>query len=216
MIGLFSVMGVFTWFTKDYENGFREMVELDKTVLENKRFTDSDFEISFDHVSGRVSEYRSGVPIPVPITPYKEDGILYVPVDNETYHRPDVLLKYDGSFDGSLSEFTASLKIEINKPNLAFSKVSSGMFPKLSNMEVLSLDKKESAKEKLKLAQHFIPEQDDFVHTLYFIKSKEKVAPVWVLVIVDEMLSPPALVEDMSIANREKQNFWYNTLEFMD
>lgn len=217
ILGLLPVSGVFGYAAIDYENEYDNKVEINKSVLKTLHFEDNDFGVSFDHISGNVRGYRDGELITVPITPKIENGVLMVPVDDESYSEPDVLMKLEQNSNEELSIFLDSLKVKVQLPNAKFKKVTDETFFKLSADTEIWLAENNGIpyKDRLKLTQHFLP-QVGAPEMLHFIKSPKKPNIIWVLIIWDATIGAAASVEKLSASNFSDDNLWFQTLEFID
>lgn len=217
ILGLLSVVGVFGYFTFDYNSRYATQVEESKSVLETLRFEDKDFGVAFTHISGRVSTFENGMPIPTGITPEVQNGMLVVPSDNETYLEPDVLISLEIPSTKKVSGFLEDLKKKLELTDIGFEEVSLKSFPRLPSSTELwvAQEPQVSYQDRVKLVTHFLPERTDFPDLIYFIKSQERPERLWVLVVSGKVFSSPASVEKLSTTNFEDRNLWFHTLRFV-
>lgn len=215
LLGFICVAGVFTYFTADYQSQWEIRVEKDKTVLNDKHFKDTSLGISFNYVSANVTSYINDMPVPTPITPKIKNGILLVPVDDESYHDPDVLLKLNIDPNTETSQFLKDLEKQLQLTKLNFNKISAKALPKLdSSYEIWSAQRSQTSPEdRKKLKLHFVPDAQFSADIAYFIRSKQKPSVLWLLIVSDRVLSVPSFVGNMSTSNFKDKNLWFHTLQ---
>ncbi|MDB4292677.1 hypothetical protein N9954_04665 [Maribacter sp.] len=218
VLGMLSVAGVFGYFSWEYKAQHAAQIQEHKSVLKTLQFKDENFGVAFHHVSGNVTTYENGIPIPTPITPRLENNMLIVPVDDKTYLAPDILMKIRGNPNLGLSQFLEGLKQQLQLRNTNFEEVSSEKFSKsLVNTKIwVAQNPQTSPQDRLALSTHLLPELLDTPDLIYFINPTKNPEEIWVLFVSGKILSAPATVEKMSPTNFEDGNLWFHTLEFVD
>ncbi|MFK7814101.1 MAG: hypothetical protein AB8B59_16505 [Maribacter sp.] len=216
ILGILSITGVFSYFTYDYQNQWEVQVESDKSVLTTLRFKDDNFGVAFNHVSGNVSTYYNGTPIPTPITPRIGNGMLVMPIDDSNYLEPDFLIKLKNEEKVTLSEYTEGLNKELNL-EIKFKKADVADFLNvLKNTEILMLGSDVPYQKREQLGKYLLPEKTGQSDLIYFFKQSEKSQTIWVLIVSSNTLSASATVEKMSTDDFANGNLWFHTLEFID
>lgn len=215
ILGFLGVSGTFASFTLDYQNDWEDKIEKEKTVLENLTFINKDFRISFNYVSGRVSEYHDGEPIPTPITPHIKSNSLLVPVDDNSYLKPDILLKKDFNPNSTVEAYFKNVKKQMGIVDATLKEQSLNDFKNLdanTNLWLINT----SIENQKKIAEYFTSEEMQSTDLIYFLKSPQKPKVLWVLIVSETSYSAPAKVENMTTSNFEDKNLWFYTLKFIE
>lgn len=215
ILGILSVAGVFSYFTYDYEKQWEDQIESDSSVLTTLQFEDKNFGVAFKHVSGKVSVYENGKPIPTPMTPKIVDGKLIVPADDETYMEPDVLIKLENKEQLTLFKYLEELNSELNL-DVKFKNGDLDDFPNLSkDTKILMLGEETPYKQREKIGKQLASEKMGQPDLIYFINSQSNLENIWILIVSSKISSAPAFVEKMSVDNFENGNLWFHTIEFI-
>ena len=156
IMGLILVIGVFGYFSFQYQSDWENKVANEKSVLETQQFTDEDFGVSFQHISGRVTMYEGGKPIPTPLTPRIENNMLLVPFDDDSYLDPDVLIKVENEKAITVQNYFSGLKTKLDLKDVVLKEQDLGYFKNLGNGTKL-WKAEANVKERKKLADYFLP-----------------------------------------------------------
>jgi len=202
---------------EDYEQVVQEVIEEDKAFLETKTYESTALGILFSHVSGNVGRYNDGKPEITPITPKMENGMLTIPVDDESYYDSDYILKVSKPDSISVGQYVDRLVKELSLKKIFFSNDSSTFTHLPDDVEILvSKIQGVPLEEKLILANYFNPVYEHTPDLIFFIQSPKQPDGVVVILISGQSMSAPAIVENMTSNDFRNKNLWYHTLEFLD
>ena len=215
IMGVISAIGVFAYFNYEYQSNWEKSVAQEKSVLETQQFVDEDFGVSFQHISGRVTTFEGGTPIPTSITPVVENNMLTVPSDDESYLNPDVLMKIEADTPIVAESYFKDLKGELGLSNINLEKHDLGAFKNLGEEARLWTVEADFENRK-KVANYFLLEGKDAPDIIYFLQTAEKPKVLWVLIISGTSYSAAADVEKMSTSDFQNGNLWFHTLELTE
>ena len=213
IMGLLSVIGVFGYFTYSYQSDWEETMAKEKSVLETLRFKDEGFGVSFQHISGRVTTFENGKPIPTKIIPRVQNNMLVVPADDESYLNPDVLMRIENDKAIVFESYFKDLKRELALSNIDIDEQDFGDF-KMLGKETKLWKVEADFEDRTKVANYFLPEREDAPEIIYFLQTAKKPKVLWALIISGTSYSAAADVEKMSTSDFENGNLWFHTLAF--